>query len=58
MFKIILIILLAMFSYALGADNSKRETLEKIKYYIKRSKDWNEFMEILSVEFNRYNIGE
>ena len=56
MFKIILIILLVGFSYTLGADNSERRTLTRVKNYIKVSKNWDEFMEMLSVDFNKNNI--
>lgn len=44
------------FSYTLGADDSERRTLTRIRDYIKQSKDWNEFTEKLSVDFNRNNI--
>ncbi len=55
--KVILIILLVGFSYTLGADNSERRTLIRIRDYIKQSKDWNEFTEKLSVDFIKNNIG-
>lgn len=54
--KTILIILMVGFSYTLGADDSERRTLTRIRDYIKQSKDWNEFTEKLSVDFNRNNI--
>lgn len=54
--KVIFIILLVGFSYTVGADDSERRTLTKVKNYIKVSKDWNEFMERLSVDFNKNNI--
>lgn len=54
--KIILIILMVGFSYTLGADDGERRTLTRIRDYIKQSKDWNEFMEMLSVDFNKNNI--
>ena len=54
--KIILIILLVSFSYTVGADDSERRTLTRVKNYIKVSKNWNEFMEMLSVDFNKNNI--
>ena len=44
------------FSYTLGADDGERRTLTRIRDYIKQSKDWNEFMEMLSVDFNKNNI--
>lgn len=54
--KIILIILMVGFSYTVGADDGKRRTLTRVKNYIKISKDWDEFMEMLSVDFNKNNI--
>ena len=42
----------------LGYMYGERSTLTKVKKYIKDSKDWNEFMEKLSVDLNEYNIGE
>ena len=54
--KVILIILLVSFSYTVGADDSERRTLTRVKNYIKASKNWNEFMEKISVDFNRNNI--
>lgn len=54
--KIILIILTVGFSYTVGADNSERRTLTRVKSYIKVSKNWDEFMEMLSVDFNKNNI--
>ena len=52
--KIILLILMLMLGYMCG----ERKMLVKIKKYIKGSKDWNEFMEKLSVDFNEWNIGD
>jgi len=52
--KIILLILMLIWGYMLG----ERSTIKKIKSYIKESKDWNEFMEKLSVDLNEWNIGE
>lgn len=54
--KIILIVLMVGFSYMVGADDSERRTLTRIRDYIKQSKDWNEFMEKISVDFNKNNI--
>lgn len=54
--KIILIILMVGFSYTVGADDSERRTLTRVKSYIKVSKNWDEFMEMLSVDFNKNNI--
>lgn len=52
--KIILLILILVLGYMYG----ERSTLTKIKKYIKESKDWNEFMEKLSVDLNEWNIGD
>ncbi len=52
--KIILLILILVLGYMYG----ERSTLTKIKTYIKESKDWNEFMEKLSVDLKEWNIGE
>lgn len=52
--KIILLILILVFGYMYG----ERSTFIKIKKYINESKDWNEFMEKLSVDLNEWNIGE
>lgn len=54
--KIILIILMVGFSYTVGADDGERRTLTRVKNYIKVSKDWDEFMEMLSIDFNKNNI--
>lgn len=56
--KIILLIILCIFIYAVGNDSGERETVKRIKKYIKESKDWNEFMEKFSIDLNKYNIGE
>ena len=40
--KIILIILTVGFSYTVGADDSERRTLTRVKSYIKVSKNWDE----------------
>ena len=56
MFKIILIILLFWLFYVVGKLTGEIETLEKIKNYIKESKNWNEFMEKISADFNENNI--
>lgn len=52
--EIIILILILMLGYMYG----ERSTIKKIKTYIKESKDWNEFMEKLSVDLNEWNIGE
>lgn len=54
--KIILIVLMVGFSYTAGADDSERRTLTRVRNYINASKDWDEFMEMLSVDFNKNNI--
>ncbi len=54
--KIILIVLMVGFSYTVGADDGERRTLTRVKSYIKISKNWDEFMEMLSVDFNKNNI--
>ena len=54
--KIILIVLMVGFSYTVGADDGERRTLTRVKSYIEISKDWDEFMEMLSVDFNKNNI--
>ena len=41
--KLILIILLIIFSYTLRADNGKKNTTKLIKQYWEESKDVNEF---------------
>lgn len=43
MTKVILIILLIIFSYTLGEDNGKKETTKLIKQYWEESKDIDEF---------------
>ena len=55
--KVILIILLVGFSYTLGADNSKKQTLKLIKQYWEMSKDVNEFWAKLTILW-RNSIGE
>ena len=56
MFKIILIILLCWLFYVVGKLTGEIETLKKIKKYIKESKNWNEFMEKISADFDENNI--
>lgn len=56
--KIILLIILAALGYMAGYFTAEEKMLIKIKEYIKESKDWNEFMEKLSVDLNEWNIGE
>lgn len=57
MFRIILIILLIGFSYTLGADNSKKETLKLIKQYWEDSSNVDEFWSKFTTIWNRY-VGE
>ena len=54
--KVILITILCWLFYVVGKLTGEIKTLEKIKNLIKESKDWNEFMERLSVDFNKNNI--
>ncbi len=54
--KVILITILCWLFYVVGKLTGEIKTLEKIKNHIKESKDWNEFMEMLSVDFNKNNI--
>lgn len=54
--KVIFIILLVSFSYTVGTDNGEKRALTRIRDYIKQSKDWNEFMEKISADFNKNNI--
>ena len=58
MFKAILIILLCVCVFAAGTLHGEKDTLERVRKYIKTSKNWNEFMEKISVEFNQYNFKE
>lgn len=56
--KIILLIMLIGLGYIGGYLTAEEKMLIKIKEYIKESKDWNEFMEKLSVNLKEWNIGE
>lgn len=58
MFKVILIILLCVCVFEAGVMQGEKDTLERVKDYIKTSKNWDEFMEKISVEFNQYNFKE
>ena len=58
MFKIILIILLCVCVYSAGTMQGEKDTLERVMEYIKKAKNWDEFMEKISVEFNQYNFKE
>ncbi len=58
MFKVVLIILLCVCVYMAGMMQGEKETLERVRRYIKTSKTWDKFMEKISVEFNQYNFKE
>ena len=53
---ILLITILCWLIYGVGKVAGEIETLEKMKKYIEESKDWNEFMDKISVDFNENNI--
>jgi hypothetical protein len=54
--KAILLFLLMVLMYKVGENIGTEGTLERIKKYIKQSKNWDEFMEKISVDFNKYDI--
>lgn len=58
MFKVILIILLCVCVFEAGVMQREKDTLERVMDYIKKAKNWDEFMEKISVEFNQYNFKE
>lgn len=58
MFKIVLIIIFCICLYEAGKMQGEKETLERVRRYIKTSKTWDKFMEKISVEFNQYNFKE
>jgi hypothetical protein len=58
MFKVILIILLCVCVFEAGVMQGEKDTLERVMDYIKKAKNWDEFMEKISVEFNQYNFKE
>ncbi len=58
MFKVVLIILLCVCVYMAGMMQGEKDTLERVRRYIKTSKTWDKFMEKISVEFNKYNFKE
>jgi hypothetical protein len=41
-----------------GMMQGEKDTLERVRRYIKTSKTWDKFMEKISVEFNQYNFKE
>lgn len=55
--KVILIILLIIFSYALGEDNGKKDTTKLIKQYWEESNDVNEFWAKFTILWEK-NVGE
>lgn len=54
--KLILIILLIIFSYALGEENGKKDTTKLIKQYWEESNNVNEFWEKFTILW-RNNVG-
>ncbi len=58
MFKVVLIILLCVCVYMAGMMQGEKDTLERVRRYIKTSVNWDKFMEKISVEFNQYNFKE
>ncbi|MCI7206448.1 MAG: hypothetical protein MSA15_10730 [Clostridium sp.] len=58
MFKVVLIILLCVCVFEAGVMQGEKDTLERVMDYIKKAKNWDEFMEKISVEFNQYNFKE
>lgn len=58
MFKVVLIILLCVCVFEAGVMQGEKDTLESVMDYIKKAKNWDEFMEKISVEFNQYNFKE
>lgn len=58
MFKVILVIIFCICLYEAGKMQGKKETLERVRRYIKTSVNWDKFMEKISVEFNQYNFKE
>lgn len=53
---ILLITILCWLIYGVGKAAGEIETLKKMKKYIEESKDWNEFTEKISADFNKNNI--
>lgn len=58
MFKVILIIIFCICVYEAGKMQGEKETLGRVRRYIKTSVNWDKFMEKISVEFNQYNFKE
>ena len=57
MTKVILIILLIIFSYTLGEDNGKKDTIKLIKQYWEESNNVNEFWAKFTILWEN-NVGE
>ena len=58
MIKVILLIIAFVLLYTVGRIKGEKETLERIKEYIKNSNNWNEFMEQISIDFKANDIKE
>ena len=58
MIKVILLIIAFVLLYTIGRIKGEKETLERIKEYIKNSNNWNEFMEQISIDFKANDIKE
>lgn len=59
MIKVILLIIAFVLLYTVytaGRIKGEKETLERIKEYIKNSNNWNEFMEQKSIDFKANDI--
>lgn len=51
-----LLFLLMVLLYKLGENAGKVRTLEKIRDYIKQSKDWDEVLSKLTKDWQNYDI--
>lgn len=58
MIKVILLIIAFVLLYTVGRIKGEKETLERIKEYIKNSNNCNEFMEQISIDFKANDIKE
>ena len=58
MIKVILLIIAFVLLYTVGRIKGEKETLERIKEYIKNSNNWNECMEQISIDFKANDIKE
>lgn len=54
--KIILVIALGTLLYQIGKECGEKDTLLKIKNYIKESKNWNNFLEKISKDWKKWNL--